>query len=475
MQTFFSSTSSPSTSGILPANVVELNGRFTDFSEMRRMTYCRLMKAKRFGKWYVLKCLLPEHIGNTLYEGLLQKEAVITLQMDHQNIVKSYGWEQLPTLGNCLVLEYIEGISLSELLKQNPSTHIREKVVSELLSAMDYFHAKQITHRDLKPSNIMITHNGHNVKIIDFGLADADNYAILKQPAGTLRYMSPEQKDGTRTIDARSDLYSFGVILNQIFPHISAPIYRYASHRCLKDQPEDRFQNAESVRLFIRKAKQMLLVLPLALVTCTFFILLFFRQAHPSQEIITEVRHDTIRLAVQESQPDTIEHIEKPKAITQKSTKKERKSVNGATNAKTTPKSQARQLAHKQMTDYARQQLKPIDKRINTSGFLNDWAFKASLTNCYLFCQKQLQNNMANHISPDYPQYELYHDIDSTLGRLIVNDYTYKYGHLYPSFPEQNKSMNQRLEKDTTLTFDEKQEIINTFLRKHDEDIINYE
>ena len=56
-----------------------------------------------------------------------------------------------------------------------------------------YIHAKQIVHRDLKPSNIMITHNGNHVKLIDFGLSDNDDFALLKQPAGTPGYISPEQ------------------------------------------------------------------------------------------------------------------------------------------------------------------------------------------------------------------------------------------------------------------------------------------
>lgn len=67
----------------------------------------------------------------------------------------------------------------------------------------------------MKPQNIMVTHNGHYLKIIDFGLADTDSHAILKQPASTLKYMAPEQAQHA-VPDVRNDIYSLGVILQEM-------------------------------------------------------------------------------------------------------------------------------------------------------------------------------------------------------------------------------------------------------------------
>ena len=73
-------------------------------------------------------------------------------------------------------------------------------------------HRQGIVHRDLKPENIMITHNGVNVKIIDFGLADNDSYAVFKNPAGTEQFIAPEQMNAT-VADSRNDIYSLGMVL----------------------------------------------------------------------------------------------------------------------------------------------------------------------------------------------------------------------------------------------------------------------
>ena len=115
--------------------------------------------------------------------------------MDHPNIVKAYAKEVNETLGPCIAMEYIDGVTLDQYLESKPSWQARRKVVEQLVDALAYIHSNQVIHRDLKPSNILVTCNGNNVKIIDFGLSDADDYAVLKQSAGTVKYMAPEQKE----------------------------------------------------------------------------------------------------------------------------------------------------------------------------------------------------------------------------------------------------------------------------------------
>jgi len=106
-----------------------------------------------------------------------------------------------------------------------------------------YIHAKQIVHRDLKPSNIIITHNGNHVKLIDFGLSDTDDFAILKQPAGTPGFISPEQA-ASRQADIRNDIFSIGCILEKILPNKP---YTAIIKRC-KAPIAQRYANVDELR-----------------------------------------------------------------------------------------------------------------------------------------------------------------------------------------------------------------------------------
>ena len=117
-------------------------------------------------------------------------------------------------MGTCIVMEWIDGITLEHWSGKKTEG---EGIFLQLLDAVHYIHAKQIVHRDLKPSNIMITHNGNHVKLIDFGLSDTDDFAILKQPAGTPGYISPEQIVSQQA-DIRNDIFSIGCILEKILP-----------------------------------------------------------------------------------------------------------------------------------------------------------------------------------------------------------------------------------------------------------------
>lgn len=179
--------------------------------------YCRLYKAKRLGKWHILKTLKEEYANNILYQGLLQKEFQIAYPLSHPNIIQTIGIEDVADLGLCIIMEYVDGNSLRKYLAEGKTDKQSIiKIITHLCSALSYIHGRQIIHRDLKPENILITRNGINVKLIDFGLSDTDSYAVLKQPAGTLGYASPEQQSNRAALDNRADIFSLGVIIEEI-------------------------------------------------------------------------------------------------------------------------------------------------------------------------------------------------------------------------------------------------------------------
>lgn len=197
-----------------------------------------ITRAKRHGRWYALKSLAPDVADQRAYQEMLAKEFDISMRLQHPGVVLAVTIEDVPTLGRCIVMEWINGVDMKRWLAKSPSRKEKQRALNQLLDAVTYLHDMGIVHRDLKPANIMITANGHNVKLIDFSLADTDDYAILKQPAGTTGYISPEQSSVAKP-DVRNDIYSLGIIMRQMdlgrrYSHIAAncllPIdYRYSS------------------------------------------------------------------------------------------------------------------------------------------------------------------------------------------------------------------------------------------------------
>ena len=187
-----------------------------------------LGKGKRYGRWWLLKGLQPDLSELTQYVEMLHKEFELLMKAQHPGIVQATGLEDVPGLGECIVMEYVEGCTLKEVMEQGLSSRTAARLMDELTDAVAYIHSLGIVHRDLKPSNVIVTQGGH-VKLIDFGLADTRAHAFLKQSAGTERYMSPEQAAGGKP-DARNDIYSLGVIMQGMPLPWS---YRRSIARCL--------------------------------------------------------------------------------------------------------------------------------------------------------------------------------------------------------------------------------------------------
>lgn len=201
-----------------------------------------LAKGKRYGRWWLLKGLQPDLSELTQYVEMLHKEFELLMKAQHPGIVQATGIEEVPGLGECIVMEYVEGSTLKAVMEQGLSSRTAARLMDELTDAVAYIHSLGIVHRDLKPSNVIVTQGGH-VKLIDFGLADTRAHAFLKQSAGTERYMSPEQAAGGKP-DARNDIYSLGVIMQGM----SLPwAYRRSIARCLCPI-EQRWESVEELR-----------------------------------------------------------------------------------------------------------------------------------------------------------------------------------------------------------------------------------
>lgn len=164
--------------------------------------------------------------------------------------------EQLPELGHCILLEYVDGISLREWIDRGLLTRpLADKLIGELCDALSYMHTRQVIHRDLKPENILVTFNGNNVKLIDFGLSDADDFDVLKIPAGTRCYVAPEVLKAGEAVDLRADIFSLGVILGEMAEVLHDASLASVAQCCTRVHPQQRYASASDVAEAVRKAR----------------------------------------------------------------------------------------------------------------------------------------------------------------------------------------------------------------------------
>jgi serine/threonine protein kinase len=146
------------------------------------------------------------------------REAKYTGNLNHQNIVTVY------ELGHqdgvpYLVMEYLEGVSLEAIIASGRPMPIVEKlgIILQVCNGLTYAHKRDLIHRDIKPANLVILADG-TAKIVDFGIALLGGTRLTRtgHVVGSLNYMSPEQLSGNVEVDARTDVYSTGVVLFQM-------------------------------------------------------------------------------------------------------------------------------------------------------------------------------------------------------------------------------------------------------------------
>ena len=227
-------------SGIVTPDAVSIESVFTERSVVSDSGFNMLVRARRYGRWWLLKTLKPEYRGQAVYQALLQKEFDITSELQHPGIVTAFSLEEVEPFGRCIVMEWIDGDTLDAWLKNKPKLKERRRVAFELIDTLCYVHKTNTEHRDLKPHNIMITHNGEHAKLIDFGLGDTSNYAILKQKVGTEGYVAPE---------GPSDIYAMGCLLSDIGVGWGA---RFVINKCKKPLPQ-RYTTLEEVKKDLRR------------------------------------------------------------------------------------------------------------------------------------------------------------------------------------------------------------------------------
>ncbi|NKB94621.1 MAG: Stk1 family PASTA domain-containing Ser/Thr kinase, partial [Candidatus Nanopelagicales bacterium] len=183
----------------------------------------------RLGRRVAIKILRPDLAKDPTFQERFRREAQSAAALNHPNIVAVYdtGEDTLidpngqDVVVPYIVMEYVDGMTLRQLLTSGrrllPERAL--EMTAGVLTALDYAHRHGIVHRDIKPANVMLTRTG-DVKVMDFGIARAVNESGQTMTSasavmGTAQYLSPEQARG-EVVDARSDLYSTGVLLYEL-------------------------------------------------------------------------------------------------------------------------------------------------------------------------------------------------------------------------------------------------------------------
>jgi len=162
---------------------------------------------------------LPEPDDHEAQEELarFKREAQAAGRLSHPNIVGVFDYGETPDLAY-IVMEFVNGTTLKHVVDKKERFELTEivRIMESLMAGLQYSHDRGVVHRDIKPANIMLTKSGE-VKIADFGIARIESSSMTQAGTmlGTPSYMSPEQFMG-QTVDARTDLYSSGVMLYQL-------------------------------------------------------------------------------------------------------------------------------------------------------------------------------------------------------------------------------------------------------------------
>lgn len=269
------------------------NGRYELHRQIARggMADVFLARDQLLDRPVAIKVLFPQFASDPSFVERFRREAQSAANLNHPNVVGVFDWgEEKGTY--FIVMEYVEGRSLAEILRAEGMLHPDRAadITTDVAAALSFAHRNGVVHRDIKPGNILIAPSGQ-VKVTDFGIARAfggghtdANLTQTGSVMGTATYFSPEQAQG-RSVDPRSDLYSLGIVLYEMlasrppftadspvataYKHVQEPpappstinprvpaSIEAITLRLLAKDPGDRYASAEDLRADLRRFRE---------------------------------------------------------------------------------------------------------------------------------------------------------------------------------------------------------------------------
>lgn len=188
--------------------------------------------AKKHGKWVMLKTLKPAYKDDPRFQAMIEKEFDVRYNLAHPNIVMINDFEDVPTLGRCIITDDVYGLSLRKIIDQGKLTddHL-DKVCSQLVDAIDYIQRNHLVHFPIRPETIIFTENIGNLKLIDVGF---------------------DQSSHLTPAEAGEDIRSFGMVLSEVLDHVDDPpgYLRRIADRCLSTDPrQQQYSSVHQLRM----------------------------------------------------------------------------------------------------------------------------------------------------------------------------------------------------------------------------------
>lgn len=199
---------------------ITLNNRYELLQKIGEGGTSIVYKAKchLLNRYVAVKVLKEDFSSDKEYVEKFKREATAAASLSCNNIVNIYDVGNEGTI-NYIVLEYIAGKTLNEIIKEQGKLSWKKAVAvtKQIAKALNCAHSNNIIHRDIKPHNILVTEDGI-VKVTDFGIAKASNSATITSTdkvMGSAHYLSPEQARGT-AVDCKTDIYSLGIVMYEM-------------------------------------------------------------------------------------------------------------------------------------------------------------------------------------------------------------------------------------------------------------------
>lgn len=165
------------------------------------------------GHAVLLAGLKPEYRDKPQYQRTLKREFAQCREIEHPNLLKHLDLRETPSEGATIVMEWEPARPLANYLQEGHTGEEKKAIVRQIAEALRFMHQNRLVHGALNTANVFVTTQGDRVKVLNFRIRYTD---ALSEPTATMKFRAPEAKDGTVTLDARTDIYALGMILKEM-------------------------------------------------------------------------------------------------------------------------------------------------------------------------------------------------------------------------------------------------------------------